>query len=146
MEHRHPGCFPSCLSLLLALAAAVSMLVLGMGGCGESERASYQSGLRKMQARDYQGALDRFDYSLKQNPDSKSALYRKAYCLYKLGRHAEAKPLFEDFLRKTDNNEWTATFIDERRDAAFYRDKCKEALGEEVPQNQEAIPEPPMGE
>jgi tetratricopeptide (TPR) repeat protein len=128
------------------LLSMVLGVVLLCAGCQETERSSYQSGMMKMQAQDYSGALAKFNYSLQKNPDSKSALYRKAYCLYKLGKHAEALPVFEDFLHKTDNNEWTATFIDERRDAEFYRDKCKEALGMEVPQNQEAIPEPPMGE
>ena len=116
------------------------------GGCDDTERSSYQKGLALMQAKDYSGAEAKFDYSLSKNPDSKSALYRKAYCIYKQGKHAEALPLFEDFLGKTDNNEWTATFIDERRDAQFFRDKCKLALGQEVPQDPNNIPEPPMGE
>jgi tetratricopeptide (TPR) repeat protein len=128
---------------LLRLIA--TLLALAMSSC-ETERGTYQSGMAKMQARDYQGAVEQFDKSLKINPDSKSALYRKAICLYKMDKHAEALPLFEDFLRKTDNNEWTATFVSERRDAVFYRDKCKEKLGMPVPQNPDNIPPPPMGE
>lgn len=135
------GCAPALFGFMLAVLCA-----LLLGGCREDERSTYQSGMARMQAQDYAGALAEFDKSLSLNPDSKSALFRKAYCLYKLDKHAEALPLFEDFLARTDNNEWTATFLDERKNAEFYRDKCKEALGQPVPQNQDAIPPPPMGE
>ena len=115
-------------------------------GCKPSERTLYQQGMERMQAQQYQDAADKFDASLKLNPNSKSALYRKAYCLYKLGKFADALPLFEQFLTETDNNEWTATFVNERKDAEFYRDKSKLALGQDVPQNPADIPPPPMGE
>jgi TolA-binding protein len=131
------------LCCLAALAVACAAL---LGGCKPGERMLYQNGMMKMEAKDYAGAEQDFDASLQKNPNSKSALYRKAYCLYKLENYKDAEPLFEQFLQATDNNEWTATFIDERKDAAFYRDKCKLALGEEVPQNPDDIPPPPMGE
>lgn len=131
--------------VLAGLLAALCACLL-LAGCNETERSTYQSGMAKMQARDYSAALAQFEKSLAINPDSKSALYRKAYCLYHLDRHEEALPAFEDFLAKTDNNEWTATFIDERKNAAFFRDKCREALGRPVEQNRDAIPPPPMGE
>jgi tetratricopeptide (TPR) repeat protein len=130
----------------LPLSTALLLLVLCLAGCKPSERTLYQDGMMKMQAQQYQEAADKFDASLKLNPDSKSALYRKAYCLYKLDKFSEAQPLFEQFLKETDNNEWTATFLDERRDAEFFRDKCKQAQGQAVPQNPDAIPPPPMGE
>jgi tetratricopeptide (TPR) repeat protein len=132
------------LPVLLGWALALGMLLLG--GCKPSERSLYQDGMLKMQAQDYAAAEQQFDASLKLNPGSKSALYRKAYCLYKLDKYSDALPLFEQFLKETDNNEWTVTFIDERKDAAFYRDKCKVELGQDVPQNPDAIPPPPMGE
>src|SRR5690349_9876010 len=90
---------------------------LALPGCKPDERSTYEDGMAKMQAQDYAGAEQQFDASLKLNPNSKSALYRKAYCLYKLDKFSEALPLFEQFLKETDNNEWTATFVSERRDA-----------------------------
>lgn len=128
---------------LFMASLAVALLCLG---CEDTERSSYQKGMALMQAQDYPAALEKFDYSLQMNPEAKGALYRKAYCLYKLDRHADALPLFEQFLQRTDNNEWTAPFSDERKDAAFFRDKCKQALGQEVPQDPASIPPPPMGE
>jgi hypothetical protein len=68
----------------------------------------------------------------------------KARALYGLQRYAEALPLFEAFLTATEQQR--REYDSERSDAAFYRDKCKLALGQEVPQDPEHIPPPPMGE
>jgi tetratricopeptide (TPR) repeat protein len=133
------------MSLLLLARIIGTLILMAMSSC-QTERSTFQDGMAKMQARNYGEAIEDFDKSLSFNPDGKSALYRKAYCLYKLDKHAEALPLFEDFLKMTDNNEWTATFMDERRDAEFFMYKCKEKLGQPVPQDPSKIPPPPMGE
>lgn len=72
------------------------------------------------------------------------ALFGKARCTYELGQYAAALALYEDFLSRSEEQQ--AIYRDERFDAEFYRDKCKQQLGQEVPQDPLEIPPPPMGE
>ena len=123
-----------------------TLLIIGMclTGCPSSGRMAYQKGMALLQAQDYAGALAQFEKSLIAEPDSVMPLYGKARCLYGLKRYQEALPIFEDVLAKTEREK--TLYSDTRYDAAFYRDKCKQELGQEVPQNPENIPPPPMGE
>jgi tetratricopeptide (TPR) repeat protein len=126
----------------LALAGLLLVwLVIALAGCNQ-ERYDYSRGMALLQAQDYTGAIEKFDKVLGRDPDSSMALFGKARCLYELERYDEALPLFEQFITQTE--EIRADYRDERYDAAFYRDKCKLALGMEVPQNEEAIPEEKM--
>ncbi|MBN2082020.1 tetratricopeptide repeat protein [bacterium] len=122
---------------ILVLAAAVFVLA----GCN-TQRLDYKQGLALLQAQQYGPALEKFESFLEVEPDSNMGLYGKARCLYELQRYDEALPCFEQFLTQTESNR--ATYNDERKDAAFYRDKCKMELGMEVPQNKDAIPEEKM--
>lgn len=123
------------------LAALLGVLLAGLAGCNPG-RYDYSRGMAMYEAHDYTGAMDKFDKVLAREPDSNMALFGKANCLYKLERYKEALPLYEQFITQTE--EVRAEYSDERYDAAFNRDKCKLALGMEVPQNKEAIPEEKM--
>lgn len=126
------------------------ILILGVmcccmvAGCPSAGRNAYQQGLRAYDAGDYQQALTLFDEALEKEPDSVMVVYGRALSLYKLQRYEEAIAAFEEFIDKSESER--ASFQDERKDAAFYRDKCKLELGMELEQNERAIPPPPMGE
>lgn len=126
------------------LAALVALVLFAVTGCPTSVNARYHKGQDLLAGKQYQPALDEFNKILEKEPDGVMALFGKARCLYGLGKYSEALPAFEDFLKKT--YEECDIYRDERYDAEFYRDKCKLALGEEVPQNPADIPPPPMGE
>jgi tetratricopeptide (TPR) repeat protein len=126
------------------LAALVALALLAVTGCPTSVNARYHRGQDLLAGKQYQPALDEFNKILEKEPDGVMALFGKARCLYGLGKFSEALPAFEDFLKKT--YEQRDIYRHERYDAEFYRDKCKQALGEEVPQNPADIPPPPMGE
>lgn len=131
--HRH-----AVLLLSLLLLAAILPV---MNGCNKA-RTAYQQGQAYLHASEFGPALEKFEASLAEDPESNMALFGKACCLFELGRFEEALPDFEQFLAQT--NAVRATYKDERFDAEFYRDKCKLELGLEVPQNEDAIPEERM--
>ncbi|MCB1220327.1 MAG: tetratricopeptide repeat protein [Planctomycetales bacterium] len=126
------------------LTLLVLVLACLASGCPSKGRASYQDGLRAYDAQDYNKALELFDKALEAEPESVMISYGRALSLYQLQRYEEAIEAFETFLQKSESER--GSYQDERKDAAFYRDKCKEALGIEIPQNERAIPPPPMGE
>jgi len=126
---------------LMFAGLLLAWLVAALAGCNP-ERYDYSRGMALLEVQDYNGAIEKFDKVLARDPASNMALFAKARCLYELERYEEALPLFEQFITQTE--EIRASYRDERYDAAFYRDKCKLALGMEVPQNEEAIPEEKM--
>jgi len=126
---------------LVLASLLLAWLTAALAGCNP-QRYDYSRGMALLQAQDYTGAMAQFDKVLARDPASNMALFGKARCLYELERYDEALPLFEQFITQTE--EIRADYRDERYDAAFYRDKCKLALGMEVPQNEEAIPEEKM--
>ena len=130
-------------SLLLVLLTAVLVLSC-LAACNKGSSMEYHQAQALLEGRQYGEALAKYDKVLAIEPQSKLAVYGKARCLFELKRYSEALPLFEQFLTATE--EERAIYDDERYDAAFYRDKCKQALGQEVPQNPSHIPPPPMGE
>jgi tetratricopeptide (TPR) repeat protein len=125
------------------LLLALLLLVLG-AGCDNSARAAMHNAEFAMAAQDFEKALGLYEKVLEKQPDSVMGLFGKARALYELKRYAEAKPLFEMFLTKTEVEQ--AQFRKERYDAEFYRDKCKQELGETVEADPSKIPPPPMGE
>ncbi|MEZ5338899.1 MAG: tetratricopeptide repeat protein [bacterium] len=129
---------------MLCLALFCLGLMLVATGCPSAGRDSYQRGLRAYDEGDYANALTDFDAALVAEPESVMAAYGRALTLFKLQRYEDAIEAFETFLAKSESER--AVYQDERKDAAFYRDKCREALGIEIPQNERAIPPPPMGE
>jgi tetratricopeptide (TPR) repeat protein len=134
---------PSQCRILLSVLLLLGLLPLCCG-CTKSVREHYTAAQFAEQDKDYTKALAEYEEVLKLVPDDPMANYGKAHALYELQRYAEAKPIFEHFLEQT--YEERGSFQDVRYDAEFYRDKCKVALGEEVPQNQDTLPPPPMGE
>jgi tetratricopeptide (TPR) repeat protein len=131
----------------IRVAAAAAVLIAAaalLAGCPSKGRAAYQNAMLHLQAQEYQPALDDFRKSLAAEPDNYMALFGEARALYELKQYQEALTAFEQFLTQTDSDH--ATYKSERDDAEFYRDKCKQQLGIEVPQNPADIPPPPMGE
>lgn len=120
------------------------LLICTVSACPSSGRDTYQKALRQYDANNYPAALELFDKATEQEPESVMIMYGRALTLYKLERYEEAITAFETFLEKSESVR--KDYRDERSDAAFYRDKCKLALGMELEQNEEAIPPPPMGE
>ena len=129
---------------VVKLAICNLLLMVVVTSCPSPGRDSYQKGLRAYDAQDYQKALELFDKALEAEPESLMISYGRALSLYQLQRYEEAITAFETFLDKSESER--ASYRDERSDAAFYRDKSKEALGIELEQNEDAIPPPPMGE
>lgn len=127
--------------VLCALVAVALCLLLGLVGCSKT-RYNYQQGMHHLQAQEYSEGLEKFELVLAADPESSMALFGKARCIYELTRYDEALPLFEQFLTQTEGVR--ASYRDERFDAEFYRDKCKQELGIEVPQDPDAIPEERM--
>ncbi len=125
---------------LVVLTAALLLL----GGCFENARTHYHNADFAMAAKDYTKALAEYEQVLKMQPGSKMGLLGKARALFELKRYAEAEPLFEEFLVKSEPEQ--GSYRGERKDAEFYRDRCKEQLGQEVKQDPSHIPPPPMGE
>jgi len=132
-------------SLSWVLLTAVLVLSC-LAACNKASSSSmeYHQAQALLGGRQYGEALAKYDKVLSIEPESKLAVYGKARCLFELKRYSEALPLFEQFLTLTE--EERAVYDNERWDAAFYRDKCKQALGQDVPQNPNDIPPPPMGE
>jgi tetratricopeptide (TPR) repeat protein len=128
-----------CATGLALVLACVAVLV----ACEPSARTLYQQGMRHLQAQEYGPALAKFEESLAAEP-SKMALFGKGRALFELARYDEALPVFEQFLVDTDRKR--AAYSDERSDSEFYRDRCKQELGIEVPQDESAIPPPRMSE
>ena len=129
---------------LIILAICNLLLMVFVTACPSAGRNAYVKGLNKYDAGEYQEALDLFDKALEQEPDSVMIMYGRALSLYKLNRYEDAIAAFATFLDKSESER--ENYRDERFDAEFYRDKCREALGIELEQNEEAIPPPPMGE
>ena len=124
--------------LILTLLVSLSLFA----SCPTESRMPYQKGIRLYEAQNYGEALTEIEKSLAEDPEQNLALFYKARCLYELERYEEAIPAFEEFLSRTQTDR--TAYGDERFDAEFYRDKAKQELGQEVPQNEEAIPEPRM--
>jgi tetratricopeptide (TPR) repeat protein len=129
----------TCIMLSAALA-----LLSGLAGCPNSPDALFHEAQYEQTQKQYDKALANYDKILAKEPGSLMALSGKARCTYELGKYAEALALFEKFLQQSE--EERATYRSERYDAEFYRDKCKQQLGQDVPQDPTAIPPPPMGE
>lgn len=128
----------------LLAACILAAAVVWISGCPNNPTALFHNAQMLQQSQQFGPALDAYNKVLEKDPQSKAALFGKAFCTYKLGQPGEALPLFEEFLRVTEAE--PAAFKDERFDAEFYRDKCKQELGQEVLQDPAAIPPPPMGE
>ncbi|MCC7478225.1 tetratricopeptide repeat protein [bacterium] len=129
---------------LPAVAVLALLLAAALLSCEKSARMHYTAAQNAQGAGDWVTALSEYEAILAMQPGDAMATLGKGRALYELRRFEEAIPLFEAFLEDTKND--PATFKDERYDAEFYRDKCKQELGQEVPQNPANIPEPPMGE
>jgi tetratricopeptide (TPR) repeat protein len=122
----------------------LAFLCLQLAGCNQNAHSHYLLAQEHQMAQEYGPALEEYEKSLALDPTSRMALFGKAVCLYKLQRYSEAQPLFEQFIKDTEPDR--ASFKAERYDAEFYRDKCMQEQGVEVPQNPCNVPEPPMGE
>jgi tetratricopeptide (TPR) repeat protein len=128
---------------ILLMAAAV-LLALMCTACNESARSLNHKAMLQMEDKDFTGALASYEKGLQKEPASRVLLLGKAKALFELQRYEEALPLFEDFITKAEPDR--ATYKDDIFDAEFYRDKCKQELGQTVEQNKEAIPPPRMDE
>lgn len=132
-----------CFAYPLAAFTFSAVLVCATG-CPTSPTARYHEAQTLQVAQQFAPAIAEYDKILAKDPKSNMAIFGKAYCSYKLNKYSEALALYEQFLTQTEPEK--ETYKAERFDAEFYRDKCKQALGQEVPQNPVDIPPPPMGE
>lgn len=126
------------------LVLGVLALGLVFAGCNPDPTIQMRKGQALLDGRQYGPAINEFDKVLAAQPDNKGALLGKARSLYMLKKYQEALALFEKFIADTESER--ALYRNDRFDAEFYRDKCKQALGETVEQNPLHIPPPPMGE
>lgn len=132
-----------CIYLIYVMLAAGAMLA-SLPGCPRSPNALFHQAQVQQTTQQFDQALATYDKVLAKDPQSLMALFGKARCTYELGRYDEALALYEDFLTRSE--EQKAIYRDERYDAEFYRDKCKQQLGQAVEQDPTKIPPPPMGE
>jgi tetratricopeptide (TPR) repeat protein len=130
----------ACLLTTLALGAVMACVA----GCPTSPTARFHEAQALQVDQQFGPAIAEYDKILAKDPKSNMALFGKAFCTYKLNKYSEALALYEQFITQTESE--PATYKSERFDAEFYRDKCKQALGQDVPQNPADIPPPPMGE
>ena len=126
------------------MALALMLLGLLLAGCNPDPTIHMHKAQNAFAGQQYGPALDEYNKVLELEPESRTALLGKGRSLYELKRYQEALDAFEKFLKLTEPER--AAYRNERFDAEFYRDKCKQAMGEEVPQNPRNIPPPPMGE
>lgn len=133
---RNPGYLLTTITLGVVALCAM--------GCPTSPTARFHEAQALQVDQQFGPAIAQYDKILANDPKSNMAIFGKAYCTYKLNKYSEALALYEQFLTQTESDK--ATYKSERFDAEFYRDKCKQALGQDVPQNPAEIPPPPMGE
>lgn len=124
--------------------AVCALLLAGLLSCESTAQGHQHAAEMALMAKDYDTAIKEFDIALSKAPDSVVLRLGKAKALYGQNKWAEARALFEEFLSMTETQQHT--YIAERKDAAFYRDRCRQELGETVEQDPSKIPPPPMGE
>jgi tetratricopeptide (TPR) repeat protein len=129
--------------LKIAAVSAVFMLAT-LAGCNSTAQGHQHAAEMAYMAKDYDTAIKEYDIALTKAPKSVKLRFEKAQALYGKKDWAGARALFEEFLKMTDTDQHT--WISERRDAVFYRDRCRQELGETVEQDPNKIPPPPMGE
>jgi tetratricopeptide (TPR) repeat protein len=124
---------------MLALALATLLT-----GCLTNARTHQHNADMALMAKDYGTAIAEYDKGLAKQPDSVMLRFGKAKALYGQEKWPEARALFEEFLQltSTDQHPW----IKQRKEAEFYRDRCRQEMGETVEQDPREIPPPPMGE
>ena len=125
-------------------AAAACAVLLLLSACETTARTHYHNGEMALMAKDYARAIEEYDKALVKEPDHLQARLGRAKALYGQKKWAEARTAFEEFLKltETDQHPWRK----ERQDAQFYRDRCRQQLGETLEQDPRAVPPPPMGE
>lgn len=125
----------------LALLLTVTCL---LAACETSARSHYHNGEMALMAKNYPQAIADFDKALARQPDMVQARIGKAKALYGQEKWPEARAVFEEVLALTESNQhpWRK----EREDAMFYRDRCRQQMGEVLEQDPRAVPPPPMGE
>lgn len=128
----------------LGKALLVAGFLIGLASCETNARTHYHNAEMALMAKDYNKAITEYDKSLAKQPDSVMARHGKARALYGQEKWGEARALFEEFLKLTEKE--IHTYRQEREDAVFYRDRCRQELGETVEQDPRKIPAPPMGE
>ena len=105
-------------TLLLSVCALI-ILPASAARADEAEDAyNFATGL--LIKKDYALALDEYAAFLKKHPNhakAKDAAFRRAECLYRLGRHAEAEKVLADFVRRH-------AAADERPIALWWRGDC----------------------
>ena len=119
-------------------------LLLALAGCHTNARTHYHNAEMAYMAKDYTKAIAEYDKSLAKQPDSVIARFGKAKTYYAMGKWVEARTLFEEFITLTEKE--IHEYRHEREDAVFYRDSCRQELGETVEQDPSKVPDPPMGE
>src|SRR4051794_37702511 len=129
--------------MLRSIAIAV-LLIAAMAGCESTAQGHEHAAEMALMAKDYGTAIKEYDIALSKAPDSVKLRLGKAKALYGEKKWPEARALFEEFLKMTDTDQHP--WIMERRDAVFYRDRCRQEMGETVEQDPNKIPPPPMGE
>ncbi len=122
----------------------IAVLVLALLSCHTNARTHYHNAQAAYMAKDYLKAVAEYDKSLAKQPDSVMTRLGKAKTLYAMGKWAEARALFEEFITLTEKE--IHEYRHEREDAAYHRDRCRQELGETVEQDPSKIPDPPMGE
>jgi tetratricopeptide (TPR) repeat protein len=124
--------------------AVCALLLVSLLSCETNARTHQHNAEMALMAKDYDTAIKEYDKGLAKAPDSVTLLYGKAKALYGQEKWAEARALFEEFLKLTETQQHD--YINDRKDAAFYRDRCRQELGETVEQDPSKVPPPPMGE
>jgi len=129
---------------MLKATAVCTLLMLALSACAVSASAHQHNADMALMAKDYDTAIKEYDAGLAMVPDSVVLRLGKAKALYGKKDWKAARAMFEEFLKLTETQQHD--YIMERRDAVFYRDRCRQEMGETVEQDPSKIPPPPMGE
>ena len=109
----------------IALMCIGAVLAFAEPGAADRGEASYQVGMKALDAKQWQNAIEQFDGVPPDNARADGALYWKAYALNKLGRRQEALTAIAQLRKQYARSQWV-------NDARALEIEVRQAAGQTV--------------